>query len=220
MADLDLSTSSRGAAAYRYGAGGHAMVVSTVLEDLGIEVAGMFEDRLGNSHPLSERVLPGFATIGEPVLLDHPTVLAIGDNAVRMQMSRLISSGFLTPVHPSAIVARRVDIGAGTVVLQGSVIQHNARIGSHVLINTAASIDHDTVIGDFAHISPHATLCGHVEIGEGTHVGAGATVIPSVKVGRWATIGAGAVVTEDIPDGATAVGVPARLVGERVRDVG
>ncbi|MEZ5341272.1 MAG: DapH/DapD/GlmU-related protein [Acidimicrobiales bacterium] len=85
-------------------------------------------------------------------------------------------------------------------------------IGRHVLINTGASVDYDNIIGDFAHISPNTTLSGHVEVGEGTHIGAGATVIPSVKIGRWCTIGAGSVVLSDIPDFATAVGVPARIL--------
>ncbi len=198
--------------AYVYGAGGHAMVVSTVLEDLGIEVVGMLNDHSERVHPLSVRVEPGIVSLGEPIALDHPVLLAIGDNATRAALSSLITSPFLTAVHPSVLVAKRVTIGEGTVVLQGSVIQHNTSIGRHVLINTAASVDHDNVIGDFAHISPNVTLCGHVEIGEGTHVGAGATVIPGVKIGRWATIGAGAVVTTSVPDGATAVGVPARVV--------
>lgn len=199
---------------YIYGAGGHAMVVATVLEDLGIGVAGMFEDHPGRSHCLATNLLPGLLAYGEPVLLDRPAVLAVGDNATRQQVAELIASEFFTAIHPSVLVAQRVTIGTGTVALQGSVIQHNTIIGKHVLINTSASVDHDNNIGDFAHISPNVTLCGHVTVGEGTHVGAGATVIPSVRIGAWATVGAGAVVTEDVPDHATVVGVPARIVRE------
>lgn len=202
-------------AVYVYGAGGHAMVVATVLEDLGISVAGMFEDHPGRSHCLAEPLLPGLLAYDEPVLLDQPVVLAVGDNATRRRVAEAISSDFFTAIHPSVLVAQRVTIGIGTVALQGSVIQHNTRIGEHVLINTSASIDHDNVIGDFAHISPNATLCGHVTVGQGTHIGAGATVIPSVRIGAWATVGAGAVVTEDVPDGVTVVGVPARQVRQR-----
>jgi acetyltransferase-like isoleucine patch superfamily enzyme len=81
-----------------------------------------------------------------------------------------------------------------------------------VSIDTAASIDRDNFIGDFAHVSPHATLCGHVSVGEGTHVGAGATVIQNIQIGKWCSIGAGSVVIRDIPDYATAVGNPARVI--------
>jgi acetyltransferase EpsM len=73
-------------------------------------------------------------------------------------------------------------------------------------------VDHDCVVGDYTHVSPNATLCGDVHLGEGTHFGAGATAIQGVRIGKWCTIGAGAVVISDIPDYATAVGCPARVI--------
>ncbi len=218
MSELQPASPPAESSVYIYGAGGHAMVVATVLEDLGVDIVGMLDDAPGQGHPLSFRVQRGLADREGPPVFDHPVVLAIGDNRARADLAGIITSPFFTAVHPSALIARRVTIGEGTIVLQGSVIQHNARIGRHVLINTAASIDHDNVIGDFVHVSPHATLCGHVEVGEGTHIGAGATVIPSVKIGRWVTIGAGSVVTADVPDGATAVGVPARVIKSAAAD--
>ena len=35
---------------------------------------------------------------------------------------------------------------------------------------------------------------------------------PGIKIGKWCTIGAGAVIIKDIPDGATAVGNPGRII--------
>ena len=54
------------------------------------------------------------------------------------------------------------------------------------------------------------TLAGSVRVGTGADLGARATCIPGVRIGDWSVIGAGAVVTRDIPNGITAVGVPAR----------
>ncbi len=48
-------------------------------------------------------------------------------------------------------------------------------------------------------------------IGDNVYVGAGARVLGGVEVGSDVSIGANAVVIHDVPDGATAVGVPARL---------
>jgi serine O-acetyltransferase len=46
-------------------------------------------------------------------------------------------------------------------------------------------------------------------------VGAGARILGGVTIGDGARIGANAVVIEDIPAGATAVGVPAKISGSR-----
>jgi acetyltransferase-like isoleucine patch superfamily enzyme len=46
-------------------------------------------------------------------------------------------------------------------------------------------------------------------------IGHGAMILDGVRIGKGAVIGSGAVVKQDIPDGAIAVGVPARVVGSR-----
>ncbi len=50
------------------------------------------------------------------------------------------------------------------------------------------------------------TLEGHVD------VGAGAKIIGQLRIGKHAKIGANAVVLTDVPAGATAVGIPARII--------
>ena len=51
-----------------------------------------------------------------------------------------------------------------------------------------------------------------ITIGDNCYIGTGATILGPVTIGNNVTIGAGAVVTKDIPDGATVVGVPGRVV--------
>lgn len=50
-------------------------------------------------------------------------------------------------------------------------------------------------------------------IGDNVFIGAGARILGGITIGDGAVIGANAVVIKDIPAGATAVGIPARLVG-------
>lgn len=67
-------------------------------------------------------------------------------------------------------------------------------------------------VGDFVHVAPHATVLGGVKVGEGSWVGAGAVVKQYITIGKNCMIGAGAVVLRDVPDGATVVGVPGKIM--------
>jgi acetyltransferase-like isoleucine patch superfamily enzyme len=54
-----------------------------------------------------------------------------------------------------------------------------------------------------------------VTIGDGCDLGCNAVVLPGVSLGRGVQVGAGAVVTGDLPEGAVAIGVPARVARMR-----
>ena len=83
----------------------------------------------------------------------------------------------------------------------GIVIHPQAQIGPNCMLMQQATI------GDRGGGVP--TLGGHVD------VGAGAKVLGAVRVGDHARIGANAVVLQDVPPGATAIGVPARIAFAR-----
>lgn len=199
---------------YLYGAGGHAKVVLDILEDQGRVVRGVFDDRPDAAKLTGLPIQPGVRAVGREGFrrLDAPLILCVGDNARRAELAGLLEADYAQAVHASAVISRHAVVGPGTVILHGAVVQTASQIGAHVVINALACLAHDTRIGDFVHVCPHATLCGHVEVGAGTLIGAGAVVIPCVRIGRGCTVGAGAVVVRDVPDFATAVGNPARLL--------
>jgi serine O-acetyltransferase len=103
-------------------------------------------------------------------------------------------------------------------VVTGADIPLNSKIGGGLLIPHPNGI----VIFPGSEIGPNCLLFQQVTIGsteEGTprlgghvDVGAGAKIIGPVTIGDHAKIGANAVVTKDVPAGATAVGIPARIV--------
>ena len=200
---------------YLYGAGGHSKVITDILNSLGVEVLGVFDDKPSGAKLTTMAIDSGVRVQGESFpKLDAPLIISVGDNFRRAELDIMLreNAKYGQAIHGTTIISDKASIGEGTVILQGAIVQSAAKVGRHVLVNTAASIDHDNEIGDYAHVSPHATLCGHVKVGEGTHIGAGAVVIPSIKIGKWCTIGAGTVVIRDIPDYATAVGNPARII--------
>ena len=203
---------------YLYGAGGHSKVITDILNSIGVEVLGVFDDQPAGAKLKTMAIDSGVRVQGESFpKLDAPLIISVGDNQRRAELDQMLrrNAEYGQAIHGTTIISAKSSVGEGTVILQGAIVQSAAKVGRHVLVNTAASIDHDNEIGDYAHISPHATLCGHVKVGEGTHIGAGAVVIPSIKIGKWCTIGAGTVIIRDIPDYATAVGNPARIIKYR-----
>lgn len=190
---------------YIYGASGHGKVVLDLLSVLNRKVTSFIDDNIE---------LKSFQGYG--VLNSIPTnasfIIGIGNNRIRKDIANNKGSIIEALIHPKSTVANKVILGKGTIVVAGVVINCSSVIGSNCIINTASVVEHDCLIEDFVHISPNSTLCGGVTIGTGTHIGAGAVIIPGVKIGSWCTIGAGTVVINDIPDGATAVGNPARII--------
>jgi acetyltransferase-like isoleucine patch superfamily enzyme len=66
-----------------------------------------------------------------------------------------------------------------------------------------------------AAILDQPTLFAPIRIEDDVYLGTGSVVLPGVRIGRGAIVGAGAVVSRDVPSGAVALGVPARVVRYR-----
>ena len=192
------------------GGGGHARVVSSIIEaqeNSHLEV--VFDS---NSKIETLDGVENFHKYNPDQFPNAIAIVAIGDNKIRKQLAQTIQHVFGKLIHPSASIDRLGLVGEGSVVMHHAVIQRGTRIGKHGIINTASSVDHDCVLGDFVHIAPNATLCGGVQIGDETFIGAGVVVLPQIKIGKRVTVGAGSVVTKNIPDGATVVGNPGKII--------
>jgi serine O-acetyltransferase len=111
-------------------------------------------------------------------------------------------SRFLTgiEIHPGARIGRRFFIDHG----MGVVIGETAQIGDD------CTLYHGVTLGgtSWKEGKRHPTL------GNGVVIGAGAKVLGPLMVGDRAKIGSNAVVVRDVPPGATAVGIPARIIEE------
>ena len=108
---------------------------------------------------------------------------------------------FLTgiEIHPGATFGRRVFIDHG----MGIVIGEMAEVGDDCTIYQGVTLGGTSLVKG---AKRHPTL------GRGVIVGANACVLGGFTVGDGARVGSGAVVTKPVPDGATAVGNPARII--------
>jgi sugar O-acyltransferase (sialic acid O-acetyltransferase NeuD family) len=142
-------------------------------------------------------------------------ICAFSNNRERLRLARLAcAKGFqlATAIHPGAIIARGVPIGAGTVINAGAVINPETRLGENVVIATAASVEHECTIEDGAWINTGATLAGHIVVGQAATVELGAIIAGRIRIGADSVVGAGSLVLHDIPDRVLAYGTPAKVI--------
>lgn len=202
------------------GAGGHAKVLIDILKSQSVNIIGITD-------PDPNKV--GKNVMGVPVIGDDAVIEIYDNNSIELvngigmiahekNRQRIFDSFkkrgycFASVIHYSVVLSYDVELSEGVQIMAGSVVQPGCKIGANSIINSRASIDHDTIIGSHVHVAPGVTLSGEVQIGSGTLVGSGATIIQGVRIGESAIVAAGAVVIRDVPDGATVMGVPAKVV--------
>ena len=192
------------------GASGHGKVVADIARRNGYSEIVFLDD--------DERIREcgGYSVIGkssEAGTIDADIIVGIGNADIRKRIQETIPhEKLVTLIHPDAVIAEDVEIGAGTVIMAGAVINPGARIGKGCIINTCSSVDHDCEVGDYVHIAVGSHLCGTVTVGHGTWIGAGAIVSNNVSICPNCMIGAGAVVIKEIKESGIYVGVPAKRV--------
>lgn len=103
-------------------------------------------------------------------------------------------------------------------------VKYTAQIGKDVGFfhnGLGVVIHQDAVIGDNCLLYQNVTIGGNGKagaqngapvIGNNVFIGAGAVILGPIKIGDGAKIGANSVVLTDVPAGATAVGMPAKVV--------
>lgn len=108
---------------------------------------------------------------------------------------------FLTgiEIHPGATIGRRVFIDHG----MGVVIGETAEVGDECTIYQGVTLGGTSL---------DRGAKRHPTLGRGVIVSAGAKVLGSFTVGDGARVGSNAVLLQPVPPGATAVGIPARIV--------
>jgi serine O-acetyltransferase len=107
-------------------------------------------------------------------------------------------------IHPGATIGRRVFIDHGMGIV----------IGETAVIGDDCTLYHGVTLGGTSWNKGKR----HPTLGRSVVVGAGAKILGPIDIGDDAKIGSTAVVVRDVPAGATAVGIPARVVSPEAHD--
>lgn len=105
-------------------------------------------------------------------------------------------------IHPGATLGRRIviDHGMGVVIGETAVVGDDCLIYHGVTLGGKIQVSRDEAVGQ-----------RHPTLGRGVLVGAGAAILGPVTVGDGATVAALSVVLSNVPAGALAVGIPAKV---------
>ena len=193
------------------GCGGHGRVVADIARAMGEHQVSFLDDKPVDAPAAPPADGPTLELL--PALAgSHRFAVGIGDAAARRRLAEAVCAAggeLAVLVHPSAVVARDVSLGEGTVVMAGAVINTGVRIGRFAVINTGATVDHDNIIEDNVQIAPGANLAGAVTCRKNAFIATGAVVIPRIEIGESAYIAAGAVVTRPVRPHTLVAGCPA-----------
>ncbi|MCF6330576.1 MAG: serine O-acetyltransferase [Sulfurimonas sp.] len=101
-------------------------------------------------------------------------------------------------IHPAANIGQRVfiDHGIGVVIGETTVIEDDVLIYQGVTLG-GVSLTHGK---------------RHPTVRKGAVLGAGAKILGNITIGEFAKIGANSVVVKEVPDNATAIGIPAHVI--------
>lgn len=160
---------------------------------------------------------PGKIRLGDDVILDDHVVLdAKGSNnrGISLGNGVFLGRGTILSCKDGDIeLGEHVNIGFNSEIFSGSLVKvgHHGLFAAYTyLVGGGHAFDQAGVpVIEQERVSKGITL------GANVWLGAGAKVMDGVTIGRDVVVGAGAVVTTDLPDGAVAVGIPARLVRTR-----
>jgi acetyltransferase-like isoleucine patch superfamily enzyme len=168
---------------------------------------------------------------GQNVVLRHPHKIRIGDHVVIDDNCLIDAKG---ETNRGIAIGNGVFLGRNTILSckNGDIdLGDGVNIGFNCEIFSASrvQIGRDTLVaaycyligGDHDFSDPSRPILAQgrrsagISLGDGAWLGAGAKILDGVTIGHRAIVGAAAVVRESVPDGAIAVGVPAKVIGRR-----
>jgi serine O-acetyltransferase len=122
-----------------------------------------------------------------------------GREDIALYLQSIVSQVFSVDIHPAARIGKGILLDHATSIV----------IGETAVVEDGVSMLHEVTLGGNGKEKGDR----HPKVRRNVLIGAGTKILGNIEIGEGAKIGAGSVVLDNIPPHATAVGVPARVIG-------
>ena len=180
------------------GGGGHCVSVIDVIEnDNKFNILGILDSNIKEDNVLGYQILGGDNLIPELVNENTYFLITVGQiksYSTRKKIAKILienKAKLATIISTLAYVAKHVNVGEGSIIMNGAVVNAKSTIGKNCIINTKSNVEHGVSIGDFCHLSTCAVINGDSVIENGTFIGSNATISNNVSIKENSIISAG-----------------------------
>ncbi|MDD1416849.1 N-acetyltransferase [Dolichospermum sp. ST_con] len=144
--------------------------------------------------------------LGKEVKIFHPDLV----NLYSCEIGDETKIGSFVEIQKNVIVGAKCKVSSHTFICEGVIIEDEVFVGHGVMFTNdiyPRATNEDSSLKTEADWSVTKTY-----IKRRASIGSNATILAGITIGENAIVGAGAVVTHDVPDYATVVGVPAKII--------
>lgn len=203
---------------YIIGAGDVGGFVAYHVEQMGsFQLKGFLDDDISKHGKLYY----GYPVVGNiDVVLNSKELIAVSiaiANPIvkqkivsRLKLNKQLQ--FPSFIHPNVWLGQNVQIQEGCIIYPGVCINYESIIQAFSTINMNVAIGHNCLLGACTTISPGVNLGGFTNLGDYSFIGIGASTVQGTTIGKRTTIGGMTMVLKDVPEGATIVGNPGKIL--------
>lgn len=131
-------------------------------------------------------------------------------NAYECEIGDNTKVGTFVEIQRGVKIGRNCKISSHSFLCEGVTVEDGVFVGHGVMFTNDK---HPRAVGDEgAMLESDDWKAVPTRVKKYASIGSNATILPGITIGERSLIGAGAVVTKDVPDGATVVGNPARIL--------